>query len=289
MAAKKRGLGRGLDSLLGSNTPEEVVSSEPAVGESVQQMPVDRLQRGQYQPRREISEESLKELADSIREQGIIQPLVVRSVGKNYEIIAGERRWRAAQLVGMSTVPAIVREINDQTAVALALIENIQREDLNPLDEALAIARLIKEFDLTHQEAAKAIGRSRTSVSNLLRLIELDEEVKGLLESRQIEMGHARALLALPAIQQARAAHEVVAKQLSVRATEQLVRQLLNGKETARAAPAPMDPDISRLQDDLADKLSAKVLLQHGQKGKGKLVIHYNSVDELEGILDHIK
>lgn len=292
MAAKKRGLGRGLDSLLGgSATPQQVTSSEPAAGESVQQMDVGKLQRGQYQPRRDITEESLSELAASIKEQGIIQPIVARPVSKSrYEIIAGERRWRAAQQVGLVQVPVIVREINDQTAIALALIENIQREDLNPLDEALAIARLIEEFSLTHQQAATAIGRSRTAVSNLLRLLELDTKVKDLLEKRLLEMGHARALLALSANQQTRAANEVVGKQLSVRATEQLVRQMLAGKESPCTSTSPgMDPDIRRLQEDLAGRLSAKVLVSHGQKGKGKLVIHYNSVDELEGILEHIK
>jgi ParB family chromosome partitioning protein len=261
-------------------------------------IPVDLLQRGRFQPRLDMRPESLQELADSIRAQGVVQPIVVRPLTAQrtgeplrYEIIAGERRWRAAQMAGLHEVPAVVRRVPDEAAVAMSLIENIQRENLNPLEEARALDRLIREFDMTHQTAADAVGRSRAAVSNLLRLLELAEEVKALVETRQIEMGHARALLALGAArQQAEVAMLVARKGLSVRETEALVRRLSTPREAdaEREAPRP-DPNIKRLEQDLTDKLGARVQLQHGQKGGGKLVIAYHSLDELDGILAHIQ
>jgi ParB family chromosome partitioning protein len=252
------------------------------------------MQRGRYQPRLDIRQESLEDLADSIKAQGVVQPIVVRPIretaeGVRFEIIAGERRWRAAPLAGLQKVPVIVRDVPDEAAVAMALIENIQREDLNPLEEAMALSRLIAEFDMTHQQAAEAVGRSRAAVSNLLRLLELGDEVKALVEGRQLEMGHARALLGLADPKaQAAAAREVVKKGLSVRETERLVKKLQAPPQ--KTAPAPSrDPDIRRLEGELADKLGARVALQHSSSGRGKLVVSYNSLDELEGILGHIK
>ena len=260
---------------------------------------MDLLQRGRYQPRLDMRPESLQELADSIRAQGVVQPIVVRPVTAQragepprYEIIAGERRWRAAQMAGLHDVPAVIRRVPDEAAMAMSLIENIQRENLNPLEEARALDRLIREFEMTHQTAADAVGRSRAAVSNLLRLLELADEVKGLVETRQIEMGHARALLGLPAArQQVEVALLVAKKGLSVRETEALVRRLSEHKDdgSERAQPPRPDPNITRLEHDLADKLGAKVQLQHGAKGRGKLVIAYNSLDELDGILAHIQ
>ncbi|MCC6209086.1 MAG: ParB/RepB/Spo0J family partition protein [Gammaproteobacteria bacterium] len=299
MNVKKRGLGRGLDALLGHAAiavPAAAVPAVPATavaekGERLMKLPVDLLRRGRYQPRSDIRPETLQDLADSIRAQGVVQPIVVRPIGANtYEIIAGERRWRAAQLAGLHEVPVIARDVPDQAAMAMALIENIQREDLNPLEEALALKRLIEEFGLTHQLAAEAVGRSRAAVSNLLRLFELNEDVKQRIERREIDMGHARALLALQGPLQSEAARRVAAKGLSVRETEQLVRRL-----QAAAAQSPtqqrhaVDPDVRRLQEDLSGKLGASVDIQYNAKGKGRLVVHYNSLDELEGILAHIK
>jgi ParB family chromosome partitioning protein len=261
---------------------------------------VDLLQRGRYQPRTDMRQESLEDLADSIRAQGVVQPIVVRPVGSTedsetetrYEIVAGERRWRAAQIAGLDTIPAVVRQIPDEAAVAMALIENIQREDLNPLEEAQALSRLIAEFDMTHQQAAGAVGRSRAAVSNLLRLLELGEEVKKLVEARKLEMGHARALLALtdPAAQ-LEAARRVAKGQLSVRATEQLVQKLAapRKKPSAGKRVKTVDPDVRRLESQVAERLGARVELEHGAGGKGRLVIRYNSLDELEGILEHIR
>jgi ParB family chromosome partitioning protein len=246
-----------------------------------------------------MREESLQELADSIKAQGVIQPIVVRPVGapdqgapQRYEIVAGERRWRAAQMAGLHEIPAVLRRIDDEHAVALALIENIQREDLNPLEEALALSRLIGEFHLTHQQAAEAVGRSRAAVSNLLRLLDLPQAIRPLIEKRELEMGHARALLSLPAAKQQAEVGSLVAKKgLSVRETEALVRRLIahagNGK-SAKPGKRSKDPDIQRLENDLADKLGATVELQHSTAGKGKLVISYHSLDELDGILAHI-
>jgi len=297
MSDKKRGLGRGLEALLGESKkrPEPDV---PAAREQLMQIPVDLLARGKYQPRVDMREESLQELADSIKAQGIIQPIVVRPVGvpeanqpQRYEIVAGERRWRAAQMAGLHEIPAVLRRIDDEHAVALALIENIQREDLNPLEEALALSRLIGEFQLTHQQAAEAVGRSRAAVSNLLRLLDLPQAIRPLIEKRELEMGHARALLALPAAkQQAEVGALVAKKSLSVRETEALVRRLIAHAGGAKGKPArrSKDPDIERLENDLADKLGATVELQHSTTGKGKLVISYHSLDELDGILAHI-
>jgi ParB family chromosome partitioning protein len=253
---------------------------------------VDLIQRGRYQPRREFDADSLRELADSIAAQGVIQPVVVRPVeNERYELIAGERRWRAAQQAGLDEIPVVIKEVTEEAAMAMGLIENIQREDLSPLEEANALNRLLLEFGLTHQEVAKAVGKSRTTVTNLLRLLELNEEVKILLERGRLEMGHARCLLGLKGDEQTRAANQVVVKGLSVRETERLVRRLQNQEAEPKPthATSTTDPDIRRLVTDLSERLGAKVDLQQGSKGKGKLVIGYNSLDELEGILDHIK
>ena len=302
MTQKKPTLGRGLADLLGSSarapqSDAQTPSAErPAPeGDELRRLPLDALQRGKYQPRTDLHPESLEELAGSIKAQGVVQPIVVRPLpvagagGARYEIIAGERRWRAAQLAGLADIPAIVRHIPDDAAIAVALIENIQRENLNPLEEARALQRLISEFRLTHAQAAAAVGRSRAGVSNLLRLLELSAEVCELIERRRIEMGHARALLALPerAAQQ-RAAAEVVAKGLSVRQTEVLVRRMLNPPGEARSAPPAADPDVRHLEQQLTEKLGARVAIRQATGGQGALVISYNSLDELDGILAHI-
>ena len=295
MTAKKKRLGRGLDALL--SKPVSEVKAAAAPDGPLREIPVDLLQRGRYQPRLDIRQDSLEELANSIRAQGVVQPIVARPVGKTgdtqrYEIVAGERRWRAAQMAGLDSIPAVVRDVPDEAAIAMALIENIQREDLNPLEEARALDRLIREFDLTHGEAAEAVGRSRASVSNLLRLLDLSDKVKPLLEARQIEMGHARALLSIAdAVQQYDAARQVVRKGLSVRETERLVKRMLAGPAGKASAkkPASQSADIRRLEVEVSEKLGAKVNLQHTQKGAGKLVISYNSLDELDGILKHIR
>ena len=283
---KKRGLGRGLEALLG---PVTVSGGGVAVEETLRLLPIEQIVRSRYQPRLVIRQESLQELADSIRAQGLVQPIIVRvAVAGRYELIAGERRWRAAQLAGLSEVPALVRAVSDQAAMAMALIENIQREDLNPLEEAQALKRLIEEFTMTHQQAAESIGRSRTTVSNLLRLLELCEEVRQLVQDYKLEMGHARALLPLaPALQQ-EAARQVLLRGLSVRETEALVKRLQNSPiqpPTRRT----LDPDIRALQEDLAARLGARVLVQHSPSGKGRLVIHYSNLDELDGILGRVK
>ncbi len=293
MSAKKRGLGRGLDALLGSAASAGGDHPVPAEGE-LRQLPVEMIRRGKYQPRTNMHAESLEELADSIRAQGVVQPIVVRPVGQDqYEIIAGERRWRAAQLAGLHEVPAVIRKVPDQAAMAMALIENIQREDLNPMEEALALQRLINEFDLTHQMVAEAVGRSRAAVTNLLRLFDLNEDVKALVERGDLEMGHARALLGLQGVPQSEAARQVVARGLSVRETERLVRRLQQdperGAEGRRQRARAEDPDIRRLQEELSGRLGARVRFQHQASGKGRLVIHYGSLEELEGILARIK
>ena len=296
MSPKKR-LGRGLDALLSKPI---VAISRPESAESdtdgFKYLPVEHLQRGQYQPRVDMRQDSLEELAQSIKAQGVVQPIVARPISKKggsqrYEIVAGERRWRAAQMAGLAEIPAVVRDIPDESAIAMALIENIQREDLNPLEEARALDRLIREFDLTHAEAAKAVGRSRASVSNLLRLQDLSEKVKPLLEDRQIEMGHARALLAISnATQQFDVARQVIKKGMSVRDTEKLVKQALNGGRSKPVKKTPaQDADIRRLEIEVSEKLGAKVRVDHTAKGAGKIVINYNSLDELDGILKHIK
>ena len=285
MTAKRRGLGRGLELLLSG--------AEPVVGdgESMRTLPIDLITPGPYQPRQDMREDSLQELADSIRAQGLVQPILVRPLGDGgqFEIIAGERRWRAAQMAGMQEITSVVRKVSDQDAIALALIENIQREDLNPLEEARALDRLIREFDMTHQQAADAIGRSRAAVSNLLRLLELGARLKKLLVARELDMGHARALLGLPTQRQQTEVGLLVAKKgLSVRETEALVRRLLSGRKKNQK-PARRDPNITRLETELSELLGARVSLSHSAKGKGKLVVSYNSLDELEGILEHIK
>ena len=293
MATKKRRLGRGLDALLaGVNTVSESADAPDggADGE-LRNLSVDLMQRGKFQPRHDMHKETLEDLANSIKAQGVVQPIVVRPVtGGHFEIIAGERRWRAAQLAGLQEVPVVVRDVPDQAAIAMSLIENIQRENLNPLEEANALERLINEFQLTHQEAADAVGRSRAAVSNLLRLLDLNDDVKRLVEACELEMGHARALLALTGRQQSEVARKVAAKGLSVRETEHLVRKLQKAREAVSKKETPrIDPDILRLQGDLAERLGAKVQIQHTAKGRGKLVIQYNSVDELDGILSHMK
>jgi ParB family chromosome partitioning protein len=301
MSGKKPSLGRGLAELspllarrAGMPAAEK---AQVLAGDRLASLPVDLLQRGKYQPRVDMRQESLGELADSIKSRGLVQPILVRPLprpdpneSQRYEIIAGERRWRAVQMAGLSEIPAVIRDVADEDAVAMALIENIQREDLNPLEEAKALLRLIEEFGLTHLAAAEAVGRSRAAVSNLLRLMELTDEVKELLETRQIEMGHARALLGLPARrQQIEVAALVVKKSLSVRDTESLVRRIISPRIAESGGPPAVDPDIQRLETEIADKLGAKVAFQHAASGKGKLIVSYNSVDELEGILAHIR
>ena len=300
VSSKKRGLGRGLDALLSATrTPiPTLVDTLPAgaesaaTGDRLSHLPIDRIQRGRYQPRRDFDPEALRELADSILAQGVIQPIVVRSIDRDrYEIVAGERRWRASQLAGLSEIPALVRDVDEPTALAIALIENIQRADLNPIEEAGALERLLKEFQLTHQQIAEAVGKSRTTVTNLLRLLELNPDVRAFVEQSQLEMGHARALLGLKGAEQSQAARQVVAGGLSVRETERLVRRVQQAGEDATAKPRKSEPDpnVRRLQDDLTDRLGARVEIQQGQRGGGKLVIAYNSLDELDGILAHIK
>ena len=301
MSAKKRGLGRGLDALLSSSKPapsegkEQNIANVTSAVENaaqpsnseLQKLPIEFLHSGKYQPRKDMSEEALEELASSIRSQGIIQPIVVRPVAHNsYEIIAGERRWRAAQIAKLEFVPCIIKDVPDEAAVAIALIENIQREDLNAMEEAIALNRLLNEFELTHQQVADAVGKSRTTVTNLLRLNNLNNDVKILLEHGDIEMGQARCLLALEGEVQSDAARLAVAKALTVRETEKLVRSILE--------PAPAkeviekDPDVKQLEQQLADNLGAKVEINYNKKGKGKLVISYTNLDELDGILNRI-
>lgn len=290
MAAKKRGLGRGLDALLGSAGIQEDAVTEQRDDESgVSTLGIDLIQRGRYQPRRNFDQEKLQELADSIAAQGVVQPVIVRPVGGGrHELIAGERRWRAAQLAGLDEIPAIVRDVDDQSAMAMALIENIQRDDLNPLEEADALLRLVDEFELTHQQIAQAVGKSRTTVTNLLRLIELEQEVKELVDGRQLEMGHARALLGLKGGEQLGAARQVVRQGLSVRETEKLVRRLQGQPRQVKEKPT-VDPNVAALERELTEKLGATVSVKSNTKGKGQLVIRYNSLDELDGILEHIQ
>ena len=297
MTARKKRLGRGLDALLSKPIAETMAVAGVPATEGLRQIPVDLLRRGQYQPRIDIRQDTLEDLAESIRAQGVVQPIIARPVGKDgnvqrYEIVAGERRWRAAQMAGLEKIPAIVRDVPDETAIAMALIENIQREDLNPLEESRALDQLIREFDLTHAEAAKAVGRSRAAVSNLLRLQELSDKVKPMLEARQFEMGHARALLSISnAVQQHDAARQVVKKGLSVRETERLVRRMLDnvGNKLAAKPAIAGNADIRRLEIEISEKLGAKVHIDHTKKGAGKIVIGYHNLDELDGILKHIK
>ncbi len=283
MSVKKRGLGRGLDALLTSNRASNSSAANPSSSE-LQQLPVEFLTPGKYQPRKDMSQEALEDLASSIRAQGVIQPIVVRPLGKDkFEIIAGERRWRASQLAQLSDVPCIVKDVPDEAAVAIALIENIQREDLNAMEEAVALERLLTEFALTHQQVADAVGKSRASVTNLLRLNQLNDDVKLLLEHGDIEMGHARALLALKDTEQSDAGRLVAAKQLTVRETENLVRRILEPKPVV--AEKPRDPDVVSLEQRLSERFAAPVQISYNNKGKGKLEISYSSLDELDGII----
>jgi ParB family chromosome partitioning protein len=298
---KKKRLGRGLDALLGKPQAEPVEVPSAAATSLVDRLaslPVDLLQRGQYQPRIDMRQDTLEDLANSIRSQGVVQPIVARPLStadgaaQRYEIVAGERRWRAAQMAGLQEIPAIVREVPDDAAIAMALIENIQREDLNPLEEARALDRLIREFELTHQEAAGAVGRSRAAVSNLLRLMDLSDKVKSMLEARQIEMGHARALLSIEdRTQQFDAARQVVKNGMSVRDTERLVRRMLGADPKKRArVPAPAaNADVRRLEVEITEKLGAKTRIDHTARGSGRILIEYSSLDELDGILKHIR
>jgi len=291
---KKRGLGKGLDALLSPRGSVE--SSDSNLDGPLQMLPVDIVTRGRYQPRMEMDTEALDDLASSIKSQGVVQPIVVRPLKgtETYEIIAGERRWRATQLAGLHEIPAIIKDVTDQTAMCLGLIENIQREDLNPMDEARGLSRLLQEFNMTHDATAEAVGRSRSSVSNLLRLLDLHVDVQHLLESGMIEMGHGRAILALDVANQTKVASKVVKQGLSVRATEQLVKRLKDkgakskgSKKTSTSSR--LDPNLRSLQEDLSERLGAAVTIKHGKGGKGKLEINYNSLDELDGILSRIK
>lgn len=307
---RKRALGRGLDALIGAGarrrdsldltsgaalesaeTPSLFAAPDEAAAERLERLPLGQLSRGKYQPRRDIQPEALEELADSIRAQGVMQPIVVRPTGADrYEIIAGERRWRAAQLAELDVIPAVIREVSDEVALALALIENIQRENLNAIEEAMALKRLGDEFELTQQQIADAVGKSRTQVANLLRLLALDPEVQTLLERGDLDMGHARALLTLTAGQQRQVAHDVVNNDLTVRATEALVKKVQTNQ--APAKPQRRDAktaDVTKLETHLGELLGAPVSIDHGQKGKGKVTIRYTSLEELDGILNHIK
>jgi ParB family chromosome partitioning protein len=295
MSVKKRGLGRGLDALIGAAGlgRSDTVSATPANGapdSESRQMPVDLMQRGRYQPRRDFNAGALEELASSIRVQGLIQPIVVRPLpGGRYEIIAGERRWRAAQMAGLSEVPVVVRDVPDEAAMAMALIENIQREDLNVIEEAVALSRLQEEFGLTHEKIAEAVGKSRAAVSNILRLLGLAPEVRGHLEARRLEMGHGRALLALPPELQPGAAREAIARGLSVRETEQLVRRLVKPGKGGKAAADRQGADVRRLEQELSETVGAAVSIDHRASGKGRLVIEYASLDQLDGLLGYFR
>lgn len=289
MAARKRGLGKGLDALLGERLSSELGAING--NEELRFLPVDLIQQGQFQPRMVFNEEALQDLANSIKAQGVVQPILVRpnGTGDKYEIIAGERRWRAAQMAGLHEIPVVLRQIDDQTAMCMALIENIQREDLNPLEQAQGLARLLDEFGMTHEGIADAVGRSRSTISNMLRLLDLNATVKEMLGAGKLEMGHARAILGLPEKDQVEAAAKVVRQSLSVRATETLVRQALSGTKKTRKKAGKKDPDTMRLETELSDRLGAAVNIKHSSKGKGVLQISYNSLDELDGILKHIK
>ena len=293
----KRKLGRGLDALLGGiptgDSPTSEITSETVNtdnGDRLKELLVEFMQRGKYQPRRDMHPEALEELASSIKAQGVMQPIVVRPIGADkYEIIAGERRWRATQQAGLDTIPCIIRDVPDEAAIAMALIENIQREDLNAIEEAQALIRLQQEFELTQQQVADAVGKSRAMVANLMRLMSLQEKVRKLLEHGDLEMGHGRALLALEGVEQIEAAHTVVSKGLTVRQTEELVRKLQQKPAGKPAAITKKDPDTRKLENDLSEKVGAPVAIQQTASGKGKLVFSYNSLDELEGILNHIR
>jgi ParB family chromosome partitioning protein len=287
---KKRGLGKSLDALLtgSSSLVEESSPHSERHNEKLCQLAVNLIQSGKYQPRRGMNAEGLEDLANSIRAQGVIQPILVRHLlGGRYEIVAGERRWRAAQLAGLTEIPAIIRDIPDEAAVAIALIENIQRENLNPVEEAMALQRLLEEFSMTHSQVAEAVGKSRTSVTNLLRLLSLTDTVKAMLEQGNLEMGHARALLVLPRDLQIEAAHTIVNKGLSVRAAEELARRLQ--LPVLPVLPAALDPDVQQLQDSLSKRLKLPVTIQHSAQGKGKVVVRYKNVAELDELLTYFQ
>ncbi len=291
MTEKKRGLGRGLEALLGSTTasPAHLEQIQVSNDGAMKKLSIELLRPGAYQPRQEMSHDLLEELASSIRAHGIIQPIIVRRlVDGFFEIIAGERRWRASQLAGLTEVPVIVRDISDEAASAMALIENIQREDLNAMEAARGLQRLIHDFGLTHQEAASAVGKSRTTVTNLLRLMGLEESVKTLVERGDLDMGHARALLALSGDAQSQVAKIIVVKELSVRETERLVKVWQKGPPS-KVTKVEMGPDVERLINGLSERLGAEISLKHNKSGKGSLIIHYNSLDELEGVMNHIQ
>lgn len=307
MSVKNRGLGRGLSSLLGDLEIGSVAVNEdktitgefnPALFDVPSQenlaklryLPLEKITRSPYQPRQEFEPGALEELANSIRMQGVIQPILVRPLGfEQYELIAGERRWRAAQLAQLETIPAIVRDINDSEAAVLALIENLQRENLNPIEEAMALNRLIDEFNMTHEQVAETVGRSRSSVSNLLRLLNLKEDVKRALQEGKLEMGHARAILSLPSEQQTLISSQIIAKQLSVRETEKIVRDMQQPQIKAKPIfTKSIDPNIKHLQEELSIRLKTKVKIEHKSDGSGQLIIHYHSVDELQGVLDSL-
>lgn len=291
MVAKKKGLGRGLDALLGAGASDHIAEVGQIDGEQLRSIPVDLIQSGEYQPRRDFDQDALQELSDSIRAQGVIQPIVIRPIeDARYEIVAGERRWRASQLAGLQEIPAVIREMPDRVALSVAIIENIQREDLNPLEEAISLERLQNEFELTHQAVADAVGRSRVAVSNLLRLLELDDELKKYLSEGKLGMGHARALLSLGNTSQKQAAREVISNQLSVRQTEALARKLQSQiDKPAGSSVTHKDPNVSSLEGRLEEQLGAKVAVKHSAKGKGTMTIHFNTLDELDGIIEHIK
>ncbi len=284
---KKKRLGRGLGSLIG-NIEEVTQVSEQEQAHGLTELDIDRVQRGKFQPRQNFDQQSLQELADSIRSQGIIQPVVVRPEGNHFELIAGERRWRAAQLAGLQKIPVVIRELDGKTAAVIALIENIQREDLNPLEESAALMRLIDEFELTHQQVADSVGRSRAAVSNLLRLLDLADPVKDQVNRGLLDMGHARALLALIRHDQIEVAKLVVNRGLSVRETEQLVKRTLSGNSKNKSAATVVDPDVRRLENRLSEKLGAAVKIKSGKQGSGKLIISFHNSDELDGILEHL-
>lgn len=286
MTKKKRGLGAlGVDVLLSASDTQTTITS---ADKSLQRLPIETIHQSPYQPRQMIEPEALAELANSIRNQGVVQPIVVRKVQNEYQLIAGERRWRAAQQVGLEEIPAVVKQVDDQEAAAIALIENLQREDLNPLEEAQAFANLVENFELTHHEVGEVVGRSRAAVSNSLRLLSLEEPVKQMLNQAKLEMGHARALLALNKSQQIEYAQIILQRQLSVRQAEELVKQAQLKKHKPKKLSNQQDPDISRLEQKLSDQIGAKVSIQHNQNGKGRLQIQYNSLDEFEGIIDKI-
>ena len=288
---KKKPLGRNLDALLGKTRAAAENASPEGELTGLKDLPLDVIEPGRYQPRSAMDPDRLQELSDSIREQGLVQPVVVRPLAKKgrYELIAGERRWRASQMAGLETIPALVREVADEATLALALIENIQRENLNPLEEATALKRLIEEFELTHEQAATSVGRSRVAVTNMLRLLDMAPEVRELVDQRKLDMGHARALLTLDRPDQIRAAREVVDRDLSVRQTEALVRRMREGVPEKKTKPAPKSADIQRLEQELTETLCAPVSLKHQSSGKGQMTIRYTSLDELDGILERLR